>query len=255
MRWEGYKVLINTWKRDSLLKQSVGHHASCGETGAIHDVWSENDPPSDKLKGYLKKIVLKKFRTAQTPNFRFDLNKEDTLNNRFMPIEDLRTDAIFSVDDDVIVPRPALDFAFTVSPSTMVGLVPRVHWLNKEAPGEIHKAVDSRVIAIHKLVLVGKKMGFCNLDTEDGGQFGGLGTYSMVLSKAAFLHRKYLDLYTYKVPSSIHDYVTSESMQTPGYASGDPCMLKDNILPDWTMPDLEIRPDNVRLFQKGSQMF
>lgn len=32
----------------------------------------------------------------------------------------------------------------------------------------------------------------------------------MVLSKAAFFHRKYLDMYTYKMPSTIHDYVTRE---------------------------------------------
>lgn len=41
-----------------------------------------------------------------------------------------------------------------------------------------------------------------------------MGTYSMVLSKAAFFHRKYLDLYTYKMPSSIHDYVTNERYDT-----------------------------------------
>ena len=37
-----------------------------------------------------------------------------------------------------------------------------------------------------------------------------MGTYSMVVSKAACFHRKYLDLYTYQMPSSIHDYVTRE---------------------------------------------
>lgn len=37
-----------------------------------------------------------------------------------------------------------------------------------------------------------------------------MGTYSMVLSKAAFFHRKYLDLYTHEMPSSIHDYVSRE---------------------------------------------
>lgn len=39
-----------------------------------------------------------------------------------------------------------------------------------------------------------------------------MGTYSMVLSKAAFFHKKYLDLYTYNMPSSIHDYVTRERL-------------------------------------------
>lgn len=37
-----------------------------------------------------------------------------------------------------------------------------------------------------------------------------MGTYSMVLSKAAFFHRKYLDLYTSQMPTSIHDYITME---------------------------------------------
>ena len=95
----GYTVLINTWKRNSLLKQSVAHYASCSGTEAIHVVWSESDPPSESLKAYLKKIVFHKSQTAQKPNFKFDINEEDNLNNRFKPIEDLKTDAIFSVDE------------------------------------------------------------------------------------------------------------------------------------------------------------
>lgn len=34
-----------------------------------------------------------------------------------------------------------------------------------------------------------------------------MGTYSMVLSKAAFFHQKYLSLYTYQMPASIREYV------------------------------------------------
>ncbi|KAL2550293.1 Glycosyltransferase family 64 protein C4 [Forsythia ovata] len=77
----GYTVLINTWKRNSLLKQSVAHYASCHGTDSIRVVWSESNPPSDKLKDYLKNVVLKKSQTAHKPNFRFDLNEEDNLNN------------------------------------------------------------------------------------------------------------------------------------------------------------------------------
>lgn len=184
----GYSILINTWKRNSLLKQSVAHYASCGGTDAIHVVWSESDRPSEILKAYLKKIVFSKSQTAHKPNFKFDINAEDNLNNRFKPIEDLRTDAVFSVDDDVIVPCSTLDFAFTVwqsAPFTMVGFVPRTHWLDKKNGDAYYK-------------------------------YGGwwsvwrMGTYSMVLSKAAFFHRKYLDLYTRGMPSSVHDYVSRE---------------------------------------------
>jgi hypothetical protein len=130
----GYTILINTWKRNSLLKQSVAHYASCRGTDAIHVVWSEIDPPSETLKAYLKKIVFSKSQTFHKPNFKFDINEEDDLNNRFKPIEQLRTDAIFSVDDDVVVPCSTLDFAFTVwqsAPFSMVGFVPRMHWLDK----------------------------------------------------------------------------------------------------------------------------
>ena len=138
-------MLINTWKRNSLLKQAVAHYASCSGTDAIHVVWSESDPPSDSLKSFLKKIVFSYSQTAHKPNFRFDINEEDNLNNRFKPIKDLSTDAIFSVDDDVIVPCPTLDFAFTVwqsAPFTMVGFVPRMHWLDKEVSKFASKMED-----------------------------------------------------------------------------------------------------------------
>ncbi|PIA49795.1 hypothetical protein AQUCO_01300497v1 [Aquilegia coerulea] len=185
----GYTVLINTWKRNSLLKQAVAHYASCSGTDAIRVVWSESDTPSSSLKAYLRNIVRRKSQTAHKPNFKFDLHEEDNLNNRFKPIEDLRTDAIFSIDDDVIVPCSTLNFAFGVwqsAPSTMVGFVPRMHWLDVEKDG----------VAYYNY----------------GGWWSvwWMGTYSMVLSKAAFFHKKYLDIYTYKMPASIHNYVTRE---------------------------------------------
>lgn len=185
----GYTVLINTWKQNTLLKQSVAHYASCSGTDAIHVVWSESDPPSSSLKAFLKKIVLLKSQAARKPNFMFDLNEEDNLNNRFKPIKDLRTDAIFSVDDDVIVPCHTLDFAFAVwqsAPHTMVGFVPRMHWLAQEKSSMTYY------------------------------KYGGwwsvwwTGSYSMVLTKAAFFHRMYLDLYTNKMPSSIQDYINTK---------------------------------------------
>jgi hypothetical protein len=64
---------------------------------------------------------------------RFDINKEDSLNNRFKEIKDLETDAVFSIDDDVIFPCPSVEFAFDVwqsAPDAMVGFVPRVHWVD-----------------------------------------------------------------------------------------------------------------------------
>ncbi|KAJ0968484.1 hypothetical protein J5N97_025401 [Dioscorea zingiberensis] len=185
----GYTVLINTWKRNSLFSRKlwlIMHLVA----GLMQYVW-------------------------------FELNEEDNLNNRFKPIEDLKNDAIFSVDDDVIVPCPTLDFAFTVWQSasdTMVGFVPRSHWLGRK-----HFATQKDGLVYYTY----------------GGWWSvwWMGRYSMVLSKAAFFHRKYLDLYTNKMPSSIHDYVTRErncediamSLLVANASGAPPIWVKGNL--------------------------
>ncbi|XP_027359118.1 glycosyltransferase family 64 protein C4-like [Abrus precatorius] len=212
----GYTVLINTWRQKSLLKQTVAHYASCHSADAIHVVWSESELPSEMLKKYLNKIVVSKSQKAHKPNFRFDISADDTSNSRFKPVKDIRTDAIFSVDDDVIVPCSTLDFAFSVwqsAPFTMVGFVPRMHWIDKEQNNVPYY------------------------------RYGGwwsvwwMGTYSMVLSKAAFFHRKYLDLYSQEMPPSIQDYVSSEracediamSLLVANATGGPPIWVKGKI--------------------------
>ncbi|XP_061370720.1 glycosylinositol phosphorylceramide mannosyl transferase 1-like [Gastrolobium bilobum] len=212
----GYTVLINTWKQNSILKQAVAHYASCRSADAIHVVWNESEPPSEMLKTYLDKIVDLKSQRAHKPNIRFGINAEDKSNSRFKPMKDIWTDAIFSVDDDVIVPCHTLDFAFSVwqsAPFTMVGFVPRMHWLDKE------------------------------LNNVAYYRYGGwwsvwwMGTYSMVLSKAAFFHRKYLDLYTNQMAPSIQDYASRErncediamSLLVANATGGPPIWVKGKI--------------------------
>ncbi|WCJ19798.1 Nucleotide-diphospho-sugar transferases superfamily protein [Euphorbia peplus] len=184
---KGYAILMNTWKRYDLLKQSISHYSSCGRLDSIHIVWSEPDPPSESLIKYLEHVVQSKSKGARQVKLKFDINKEDSLNNRFKEIKDLEADAVFSIDDDVIFPCYSVEFAFNVWQSakdTMVGFVPRSHWVDKTQ---------------------GKK---------DYYIYGGWwsvwwsGTYSMVLSKAAFFHKKYLGLYTNEMPASIREYTT-----------------------------------------------
>ncbi|GLJ55780.1 hypothetical protein SUGI_1197770 [Cryptomeria japonica] len=138
-----YTVLINTWRRNSLLKQAVAHYASCSSIDAIHVVWSEDDLPSATLQSHLRKAVYSK----------------------------------------------SSKFAFSVwqsAPESMVGFVPRMHWVDAKKSGAMHY------------------------------NYGGwwsvwwMGTYSMVLSKAAFFHKKYLDMYTYQMPASVQEYVSRE---------------------------------------------
>lgn len=184
---KGYTILVNTWKRDDLLKQSIVHYTSCSGLDSIHIVWSEPDPPSDSLRGFLQRTVQSNSNDGKEIELKFDMNTEDSLNNRFKGIKDLKTDAIFSIDDDVVFQCSSVEFAFSVwlsAPDTMVGFVPRMHWLDKSKGSAEHYTY--------------------------GGWWSvwWMGTYSMVLSKAAFFHKKYLDLYTNKMPVSFRDYVT-----------------------------------------------
>ncbi|KAF9676911.1 hypothetical protein SADUNF_Sadunf08G0052600 [Salix dunnii] len=184
---KGYAIVMNTWKRYDLLKQSISHYSSCPGLESIHIVWSEPNPPSDSLSKFLNHVIESKTKGMKKVELSFDINTEDSLNNRFKEIPGLKTDAVFSIDDDVIFPCSSVEFAFKVwqsAPNAMVGFVPRAHWVDKT---------------------LGKK---------DYYTYGGwwsvwcTGTYSMVLSKAAFFHKKYLRMYTNEMPVSIKEFVT-----------------------------------------------
>lgn len=126
--------MINTWKRYDLLKQSISHYTSCPGLDSIHIVWSEPDPPSISLEKYLIRIIESKSKDGRNIELKFDINKKDSLNNRFKPLDDLRTDAVLSIDDDVIFPCSSVEFAFDVwrsAPDAMVGWVPRSHWVDQ----------------------------------------------------------------------------------------------------------------------------
>ncbi|KAJ6429246.1 hypothetical protein OIU84_020802 [Salix udensis] len=184
---KGYAIVMNTWKRYDLLKQSISHYSSCPGLESIHIVWSEPNPPSDSLSKFLNHVIESKTKGMKKVELSFDINTEDSLNNRFKEIPGLKTDAVFSIDDDVIFPCSSVEFAFKVwqsAPDAMAGFVPRAHWVDKT---------------------LGKK---------DYYTYGGwwsvwcTGTYSMVLSKAAFFHKKYLRMYTNEMPVSIKEFVT-----------------------------------------------
>ncbi|GFQ02524.1 glycosyltransferase family 64 protein c4 [Phtheirospermum japonicum] len=184
---KGYTLLINTWKRYDLLKQSISHYVSCPGLDSVHIVWSEPDPPSESLVIFLNRVVNSKSRDGREIELKFDINKEDSLNNRFKEIKDLKSDVVFSIDDDIIFPCPTVELAFSVwrsAPDTMVGFVPRVHWVDK-SEGNEEKYTYSGWWSVWWT-----------------------GTYSIILSKAAFFHKKYLSMYTYEMPSSIREYVT-----------------------------------------------
>ncbi|BBN04566.1 hypothetical protein Mp_3g05750 [Marchantia polymorpha subsp. ruderalis] len=182
-----YTVLINTWKRYELLKKTVAHYSSCSNVDAVNVIWSEPQPPTKELHSKLTEVTER-----NQVEVRFNINKVDELNNRFKPIAGIRTDAVFSVDDDLVIPCPTMDLAFSVwlsAPRSMVGFVPRMHW-PKQSDAQKHGREEYTY----------------------GGWWSvwWTGTYSMILTKASFLHKDYLDLYTNTMPSSILNFVKHE---------------------------------------------
>ena len=128
-----YTVVINTWKRNDLLKRSISHYSACQGVDAIRIVWSEPNVPTERLRISVENLVSVASRKKdEFISVQFDIHVNDDLNNRFKPLDDLRTDAILSIDDDVLVPCSTLQTAFSVwtsAPHSMVGFVPRMHWV------------------------------------------------------------------------------------------------------------------------------
>jgi len=106
-----YTVVVNSYRRPDLLAASVRHYANCGQVDAVRVVWSEGEPaPSGH------NIVLPDTRSMDDRHIGahglarvaapivYDVQPNASLNNRFRPLAGLRTEAVLSVDDDVLVP-------------------------------------------------------------------------------------------------------------------------------------------------------
>lgn len=174
------------------MKQAVSHYSQCEKVEYIYIIWSEDRPPPptyikayaryDNPKVYIVCAFLTIVVTTSNYQVEFLVFEEDSLNNRFKPISKPHTDGIFSIDDDMQVPCNELDFAFDVwrtSKDSIVGFMPRVHIRGSE--GQLVYRCWWRV--------------------------WWYGTYSIILTKAAFLHHKFFELYTHGMDRRVREYV------------------------------------------------
>jgi len=204
---EKYTVRINTWRRNPQLLHCVDHYATCPGVAAVHIVWNdpENAPP-EKLAKHRSGMVVVEDHTAV-----------NSLNERFVVPEGgaPSTKGILCVDDDLFYPCEALDagfFKWTRSPNRMVGYDRRLH--DDSSPsGEW-------------------KYGFLSLSKNRT-------EYSITLTRHAFIHVDYLQIYTNHLPQGIrniiHRYKNCEdiamSYLVSSMTEGLPPLLAD----DWAM--------------------
>lgn len=167
-----YTMILSSRDRLDLLQRSLAWYSRCQNIDSIRVVWDmEGLPPSDPSFLSPHKEV------------RYDIVSHASLNNRFLPLEGLRTAAVFNVDDDVYITCKDLDRAFEVwkqQPKTLTGFFPRLHQLDSTCRWKYAWTTET--------IMVKAK-------------------YSMILTKAAFLHRDYLEVYSHHMPKELRETV------------------------------------------------
>ncbi|GFR46368.1 hypothetical protein Agub_g7948, partial [Astrephomene gubernaculifera] len=170
-----FTLVLNSFRRPQLLQRAVAHYAQCRSVDAVRVIWCEGGLPPTRAEAPQYYSDVKEVR--------YDIVSNSSLNNRFWPLEGLRTEAVLSLDDDILAPCEVLDELFALwrrDPHNMAGFYPRLHVLDKQ----------------------------CRYRYLQG--FGTLtwhGAYSLVLTKAAMLHRDYLEYYTNHMDPAVRQHV------------------------------------------------
>jgi glucuronyl/N-acetylglucosaminyl transferase EXT2 len=177
----GVTIRVNTFKRIDLLEVFVDYYLgkagdgsrrkkNCDLVKQIQVVWSDTSaqPPASWVKQYGGGTGTS---TTDGDRLVFEVHPKDSLNNRFMPSTEIKTEAVLSVDDDLIIPCDVLAENLHVWRSfdkTLVGFSPRAY------------AYDAVTGAVKYL---------------RWQHTWWSGVFSIMLTKASFLHRDYLRLY------------------------------------------------------------
>jgi hypothetical protein len=192
-----FAVAINTFKRPDMLREAVQHYAStCGKRYGVSQVfviWAEQGatvPTPDSL--FDNPAHFRNGGRALDKSNRANVivlqKAKDSLNSRFEPIAQLTSPAVFMVDDDVRVACPSLASGFrawNAHPNSMVGYYPRLASAPLANPDSLTELI------YHTWPVVFWKHKF-----------------NLVLTKASFLHSKYLGLYSGNTfPQEIKDLV------------------------------------------------
>ncbi|XP_043269828.1 exostosin-2 [Venturia canescens] len=166
----GFTAVILTYDRLDLLFSLIGQLAKVPSLSKILIIWNNQhkDPPHPSK--WPK--VTKPLKVIQT--------KENKLSNRFYPYDEIETEAILSLDDDIVMLTvDELEFAYEVwreFPDRIVGFPSRTHTLDN-------------------------KTNYWKYESEWTNRI------SMVLTGAAFHHKFWTYMYTTAMPGDIKSWV------------------------------------------------
>lgn len=165
---EKFTVLIVTYHRENILKQILSQYKNLPFLDRIVLVWNAQD--NNVNKSVIPDIGVPIHVIS---------NGKNSLNNRFLPLEVIRTQAIFTVDDDITLENGDILLAFRVwreNRDRIVGFPARYHEWNPKSKRWFYSS--------------GYKMG-----------------QSLILTGATFLHKHYFFLYSYVMNPAIRELV------------------------------------------------
>ena len=203
-RAKSFAVVINTFKRPDMLKSALNHWVNtCGveyDISQVFVVWAELDVEPPKPGDILSEFAAKNKKALRTkkiggtesssqPSVEFIRVPKDSLNSRFLPIENLKTDAVFMVDDDVRVECTAMKAGFEAwryNPNSLVGFYPRL------ASPKLGLLESTSNMIYHTWPIVFARQKF-----------------NIILTKASYFDRKYLEMYhdDKENPKEVLEYV------------------------------------------------
>uniref|UniRef100_A0A146KMH8 Exostosin-2 n=4 Tax=Lygus hesperus TaxID=30085 RepID=A0A146KMH8_LYGHE len=169
-RWQGFTAVVLTYDRVDSLFSLIEKLVKVPSLSKVLVVWNnqrKSPPPSAMWPK-----VTKPLKVIQT--------KANKLSNRFYPYEDIETEAILTIDDDIVMlTSDELEFGYEVwreFPDRIVGFPSRFHvWDNATGRWKYESEWTNQI--------------------------------SMVLTGAAFHHKYWSYMYTTSMPGNIKEWV------------------------------------------------
>lgn len=167
---QGFTAVILTYDRVESLFQVIQKVVKAPSLVKVLVVWNNQQKPPPQASMWPK--INKPLKVVQT--------RENKLSNRFYPYEEIETEAILAIDDDIVMlTADELEFGFEVwreFPDRIVGFPSRVHlWDNITSKWKYESEWTNEI--------------------------------SMVLTGAAFHHKFWSYMYTTAMPGDIKEWV------------------------------------------------
>eukprot|EP00890_Picochlorum_soloecismus_P006588 jgi/Picsp_1/754/NSC_04243-R1_protein len=185
--------IISQQKRWGVLEKILKHYSTCPKVQSIYVVWDGSTVPLEAVQGAYPVDVS--FRNSF---------KQDSLNNRFFPDANIGTEAVLSVDDDLLVSCNDVLRVFAEWKSSgkhqLVGFLPRLV-VHQDSSMDAHGSSDGLNNKKNKA-----KMRY--LSEKEAIKYN---QYNVILTPLMVYHSKYMALYWSDEYKNEREFVDSMS--------------------------------------------